>query len=353
MTRIGILRLNDTPQFRDKIACIIGASMGVDIFFFRPRDVDFENRTIRGLFFDEDAWHQSMYEFPDVIYNHLPLSDADKELFNLLATEIPFTTHRIGNKNVVLRQLAQEGTFQDVLIPMHRVKKGKTIFPLIEKYGKVVFKPANGKQGQRIYTIEPEGEQYRFSHLLESTVCSTGELITRIEEETKRNPMIVQPFIASQTIHGHSYCMRIHVAMGANGQWKLVKYFPFVSNNHQESVSHLSHGAFSTTRMDIFMKQNYPDQHEAISRRIVDFARRFPVYFESFYDYPLDALGIDIGISADGKIYLYEVNSLPGTRYVEFQAEYLAVQYCQYLATHGRPGVHGLDRGWMKERIEA
>jgi len=116
--------------------------------------------------------------------------------------------------------------------------------------------------------------------------------------------------------------------------------------------------------MDIFMKQNYPDQHEAISRRIVDFARRFPVYFESFYrrfpvyfesfyDYPLDALGIDVGIGADGKIYLYEVNSLPGTRYVEFQAEYLAVQYCQYLATHGRPGVHGLDRGWMKERIEA
>ncbi len=282
MTRIGILRLNENPQFRDKIACVIGASMGVDIFFFRPRDVDFENRTIRGLFFDEDAWHPSMYEFPDVIYNHLPLSDADKELFNRLAAEIPFTTHRIGNKNVVLRQLAQEGSFQDVLIPMHRVKKGKTIFPLIEKYGKIVFKPANGKQGQRIYTIEQEGDQYRFSHLLESTVCSTGELISRIEEETKRNPMIVQPFIASQTIHGHSYCMRIHVAKGANGQWKLVKYFPFVSNNHQESVSHLSHGAFSTTRMDIFMKQNYPDQHEAISRRIVDFARRFPAISNRF-----------------------------------------------------------------------
>ncbi len=354
MTRIGILRLNDKPQFRDKIACVVAASMGIEAFFFRPQDIDFEKRMIRGMHFLDDRWHNGLCEFPDVVYNHLPLTDEQKDIFSRLADEIPFTTHRIGNKNVVLKKLAADGTFKQYLIPMHRIRAGKDLIALLERYGKIIFKPANGKQGQRIYTIEQVGpDQYTFDYLLQSDTCSTGQLIDRIEEEIQRNPMIVQPFIASETIHGHSYCMRIHVAKGANGTWKLVKFFPFVSNNKQESVSHLSHGAFSTTRMDIFMKQNYPEQHEEISRQIVLFARRFPAYFESFYDYPLDALGIDVGIGADGKIYLYEVNSLPGTRYVEFQAEYLAIQYCDFLAKQPYTASNGLKAGWMKQRVRA
>lgn len=355
MTRIGILRLNEKPQFRDKIACVVAASMGFETFFYRPQDVDFDSRMIQAQHFLDDAWQPSFVEFPDVIYNHLPLTEEQKQLFKRLAQEIPFTTHRIGNKNVVLKRLAQDGTFRDNLIPMHRVRKGSDLLPLLERYGRVIFKPANGKQGQRIYTMEQRGNNsFDFRHLLENMNYTKGELIDRIEEETKRNPMIVQPFIASQTIHGHSYCMRIHVAKGAGGKWKLVKFFPFVSNNNQESVSHLSHGAFSTTRMDIFMQQNYPETHHEVTRKIVDFARRFPAYFESFYAYPLDALGIDVGIGADGNLYIYEVNSLPGTRYVEFQAEYLAIQYCDHLARQkSSPEVNGLTAGWMKEQIEA
>ncbi|WP_029331716.1 YheC/YheD family protein [Exiguobacterium oxidotolerans] len=251
MTRIGILRLNDKPQFRDKIACVVAASMGIEAFFFRPQDIDFDKRMIRGMHFLDDRWHNGLCEFPDVVYNHLPLTDEQKNIFLRLADEIPFTTHRIGNKNVVLKKLAADGKFKQYLIPMHRIRAGKDLVALLERYGKIIFKPANGKRGQRIYTIEQVGpDQYTFDHLLRSDTCSTGQLIDRIEEEIQRNPMIVQPFIASETIHGHSYCMRIHVAKGANGTWKLVKFFPFVSNNKQESVSHLSHGALSTTRMD-------------------------------------------------------------------------------------------------------
>ena len=124
MTRIGILRLNEKPQFRDKIACVVAASMGFETFFFRPQDVDFDSRMIQAQHFLDDAWQPSFVEFPDVIYNHLPLTEEQKQLFKRLAQEIPFTTHRIGNKNVVLKRLAQDGTFRDNLIPMHRVRKG-------------------------------------------------------------------------------------------------------------------------------------------------------------------------------------------------------------------------------------
>ncbi|SHH52412.1 YheC/YheD family protein [Virgibacillus chiguensis] len=344
--RVGILRLNQSPQLRDQIACVIAKAMDLNAFFFRPQDVDFTTNTIQGMHFHDEQWIVGTQSFPDVIYNHLPIGKNHKDTFIRLAQSIPFTTHRIGNKNVVLKRLQNDSEFSEFLVPSYTVKSSIEVFRLIEKYRKVVFKPANGKQGRRIYTIEAEDVQdntFLFKEVTHTMEFNRDRLKARIIDELNLNPMIIQPFIESKTIHGHSFCMRVHVAKASRGKWKLIRYFPYVSNNNKETVSHISHGAFATTRLDIFMKQNFPSNYKDISRKITRFAKLFPPYFESYYKYPLDALGIDMGVTKNGGIYIYEVNSLPGTRYVEFQAEYAAMQYCKYLANHHNKKLkHGL-----------
>ena len=52
-------------------------------------------------------------------------------------------------------------------------------------------------------------------------------------------------------------------------------------------------------------------------------AKEFPVYFQKGYDYELDALGLDIGIDENGKLWLFEVNSFPGCTMFELDARKL------------------------------
>ncbi|WP_348968049.1 YheC/YheD family protein [Staphylococcus pettenkoferi] len=57
----------------------------------------------------------------------------------------------------------------------------------------------------------------------------------------------------------------------------------------------------------------------------------FPKRFERFYDYELDALGIDLGVNPHGEVGLFEVNTYPGQQFFYAEDSEVRVSYYQYL----------------------
>ena len=78
-----------------------------------------------------------------------------------------------------------------------------------------------------------------------------------------------------------------------------------------------------------FLKYNFAEKWKVILDELRKLAKEFPVYFQKGYDYELDALGLDIGIDENGKLWLFEVNSFPGCTMFELDARGSCHEVCE------------------------
>ena len=102
MTIIGMLHHRRDPKTVIKAYsyAAVAKAEGIRLFYFSPGTVNFVNRSIRGQVYENGRWQERIMPFPDVIYNAgSPEKLAkSKEIVDKLKSEIPFTTHSIGNK---------------------------------------------------------------------------------------------------------------------------------------------------------------------------------------------------------------------------------------------------------------
>lgn len=114
------------------------------------------NRSIRGQVYENGQWIERIMRFPDVIYNAgSPEKLAkSKEIIQKLKSEIPFTTHSIGNKWNVSERLKEAKEFSNYLIPTEVVKDADHFFTFIAAFEKVVFKPIDGRKGKGIFLFQ-------------------------------------------------------------------------------------------------------------------------------------------------------------------------------------------------------
>jgi hypothetical protein len=129
---------------------------------------------------------------------------------------------------------------------------------------------------------------------------------------------------------------RIHVARGENAEWQLIKYFPYVNLDANQTITNGMQGALITTREALFLEQQFPAVKEIIHQEILRLARDFPPQFQTFYPYYLDALGLDVAITDQGRVYIYEVNAGAGVGFMNFPVAMAQVRYMEYLVQHAR-----------------
>ena len=80
------------------------------------------------------------------------------------------------------------------------------------------------------------------------------------------------------------------------------------------------------------MKANRPDNWEEIIERLNELASTVPYWYEKKRGVELCTLGIDTGITPEGDLHIFEVNSLPFTDFNLGQVAMLRVAYYRWLA---------------------
>lgn len=135
---------------------------GLNFFYFTPKSVNFDNRTIKGKVYEEGQWHERVMPFPDVIYNagSPEKLSVSKAIIEKLKKEIPFTTHSIGNKWNVMERLKAAKEFAHYLIPSEMVGNVEKFHNFIAHYKRAVFKPIDGRKGKGIYFITKIGNAF-------------------------------------------------------------------------------------------------------------------------------------------------------------------------------------------------
>jgi hypothetical protein len=337
MTLIGMLHHRADPNNVNKAYAYaaVAKAEGVDFFYFTPGMVNIKQQKILGKVYKNGQWIEKEFPFPDVIYNaSYPVSDKAEEIFDYLFERIPFTSHSIGNKLTVYNRIKQAKEFKQYLIPFFKLSNVQIFYDMINSYEKVIIKPLTGHQGGSVVFIEKDGvDHYKINDAGLVSSMFEKQLLNMISHKIHEQDYLVQQFISSQTKTGHVFDFRLHVQKNGEGEWVITSIYPRIGRLGT-ITSNMGSGGYSTY-LDIFLKTEFGDYWYDIKRYLERFAISFSNHFDSLYDCELDELGIDVGIDANQKLWLFEVNWRPGPPNiysVELDVAKNTILYAKYLA---------------------
>lgn len=263
--------------------------------------------------------------FPDVIDNS-PSKKSSKNIYQQLEKRIPLTMRRIGNKDIISKRLLREKRYHHLIIPFQEIQTKKDVYNFLDRYELVIIKPRGGNRGRNIYFAEREDGKYVAKQNNDVFSLNNEEFINSIVDGN----YVVQKYINSTTKKGNAFDVRIHIRRGERGQWKVVKIYPRIGAE-DSYTSNVSQGG-SIAAIIPFLKAQFPLNYKQIKQQLDNLAKEFPVYFQKAYTKPVDAIGLDLGIDKKGEIWLFEVNSYPGSTSFELESQTEAMSYAKYLA---------------------
>ncbi|MEK4229081.1 YheC/YheD family protein [Solibacillus sp. FSL H8-0538] len=341
MTIIGMLhhRLDPKTVIKSYAYAAVARAEGVQFFYFTPKSVNFDDRTIKGKVYEDGQWQERVMPFPDVIYNagspeKLAVS---KEIIAKLKEEIPFTTNSIGNKWNVVNRLNEAKEFANYLIPSEIVKNVEVFHKYIATFNKVVFKPIDGRKGKGIYFISKSGSSFEVRKDTHNSIYSKLQLNELLNEQLSTGTFIMQPYIQSIMKSGQVYDFRLHAQKNGEGKWVVTTIYPRIAPIGS-IIPNINNGGY-TNYLDPFLEQEFKDEAYNIRRMLEHFTLSLAQHLDEIqmvqFGEVIDEIGIDVGLDEHQKIWVYEVNWRPGCPpafYLELDVVVHSIQYAKYLA---------------------
>ncbi|MDT2521736.1 YheC/YheD family protein [Enterococcus raffinosus] len=325
--RVGMMRNGRKPGIVARLTSYVCDHYGMDFIFFSPEDINFEEKTINALVYINGDWKEQQTGFPLVIDNEIL---RDQNFMMTLDRECYLTNHILGSKQIVFEKLKNAGGFEDVLIPYEMIASVEDIYKFIDLHGCTLLKPIVSNQGRNIYTVDKVEGKLKVDTDGTSEYYSEEDFLTFYDKTFKRRNYIAQPFIDSKTKQGDPFDIRLHVRKDIHGNWKNVAVYPRIGIG-KGITSNISQGG-GVSPLNAFLQAKFGDEWSNVKKTIMDTSRWFPHKFEDLYDYDFDAFGIDFGIDSNGKMWLFEVNTFPGSRYFFAEDAELRAQYYKYCA---------------------
>jgi len=321
---IGFMHYRRKPTNKAYAFAAVAKLEGAELLFFSPGMVDLQNRKINGYIYDNGEWIKTASRFPDVICNVAALpGERQNQIAEKLYKEIPFTSYSIGDKATVYGSIMKYKEFANYLVPTETVSTVKHFRKLLDKYEEIVLKPSIGRQGIDVYYFKKNDV--------------TQEMLEFISDKISKEEYLVQPYINCRTKLGSPYDLRLHVQKGLSGEWAITKIYPRIAERGS-IVCNLARGGH-TIELTSFLKKEFGNNYLNIQKSIEIFSLQLAKHMDkiqnNLYKEELDELGIDIGLDANQKIWVYEINWRPGSPpslNIELNVVKNAIQYALFLA---------------------
>ena len=338
--RVGVLRAHKKAlpmKSALNLMAYMAKNFNIELYFFTPRDINFENKTVKAIFTEGSKRTTKVIPLPKII-------DNDPELFNgvpgiNLKNKLKNYCYCIRPKQNLSKQkvydiLFADGRFKELLIETHEIKNFEHFLSLLEQYNNdVVMKPIGGTEGRNIFRIARDDKKYIITPGKEATFSLTDAEIKKFYDENfTQRKQVLQPYIVSRTKDGNPFDIRIHARRGKGGKFELFPY-PRLGNING-ILSNISAGGYSIPIKN-FLKNEFGNDWKTLYDQLINLGNTLPNYFQSFFKQKILAIGIDVGIQRCGDSYelkIFEVNhNNPGTRVIQIEAAFSLLEYLQYL----------------------
>lgn len=291
-------------QTNDKLSITlaqVAKEKNIQLYYFTPKDIDFDRGLIKGFFYEDDEWVPKVVEYPDVIVDRLKMRGSeDAQIIYDELEDIPFTNEwavHSHNRSETYESLHANEQIAKVLTDYQKVTRPRNVFQFIEKYGKVLFKSENISLNA-VYSIERlSNNTYLVTRGTNRKECSEIQLRNLIKNLMKENAFIIQQDVRMKNDNDELTEVHIHLMKDANDEWSLVNQYVKVQKT-------LEDGTIQENKEDIssFIKS------EAMQKQIKNVAVQAALSLEEIKEEAISEIALIAAVNQDQEINILEID---------------------------------------------
>ncbi|WP_148362735.1 YheC/YheD family endospore coat-associated protein [Bacillus sp. B-jedd] len=292
-------------------------------FLFSPGDVDWEREVVLGSFriVDEtgkDHWRHYEVPLPDVIYNRMlsrraEYSEVGQRFYaNVkLAKDIKMFNPHYFSKEFIHEVLLNDEEAVKYLPETIFKPKKSDVWKMVERHRTVFLKPKNRAGGWGIFKITKNDERYIVNNERRiDKYKSLRRCFKRADFEQNRKKYMVQQGIKLIEVDGRNADFRVNLNKNNKNEWVVVAKACKAAGK-KSTTTHIRLGGTIHNGTEVLI-QVFKDRAPAIEKEIEEAVIILAKAVDKSIGGPIGELGIDLGVDQDGKVWLFEINSLPG-----------------------------------------
>ncbi|MDT8861217.1 YheC/YheD family protein [Alkalihalobacillus sp. MEB130] len=293
---------------------------GITLYFFSPRDINYADKTIAGLYFDyqDEMWKQKSFLFPNIVYNRGYRGSLNvTKAINTFQTNGVLLINTLSgfNKWDVYQSLAKKKELQPFLPTTRFFKKAQDITTkdfetFLKKRTKLYIKATRGSRGRKVVSIEKKQNGYECSFFINTLtiiqVNKTSEIIDILKEFFGESNIIIQDAIDLVKIDNRIIDLRAEVQRNGKGEIE-VAAIPVRIGQQFSPIS--THGdSFPFNDFFKVILSNSEKEINMIRNKIEDILVQLYTSIEEEYG-PFGEIEIDLGLDRNGQLWFIECNA--------------------------------------------
>ncbi|PWV90569.1 glutathione synthase/RimK-type ligase-like ATP-grasp enzyme [Paenibacillus cellulosilyticus] len=298
--------------------------LGLDVFVFTPRDVNYKTNRINAQFYDSETkkWSKRWTSFPNMIYDRCRIQKSSRfdELrrFRQQYGHLTFLNRPLRNKMTVHRTLSRDKRFSSNLPSSRMYESIADLNAMLRKHSLIYLKPINGTGGRGILRIERidndkvllQGRDQQ-RRIVEPQRIAISELSSKLSSwSLKEKRYLVQQGIPIKLPNGRVHDYRMLVQKDGEGVWRVTGCAGRIGA--QNSVTSNLHGGGHAATMDTLLKRWIKNESkiDSVKNDAEQFGVQVAQYLEQSFG-RLCELALDLAIDKQGRVWLLEVNPKP------------------------------------------
>lgn len=321
---LGIIAYCKGSQFMEKgyyqQLALIGRKMGIRVFVFSPKQVDYIRRQATGYEYTQGIWKQGTFPLPAFIYDRCFIGASYRHYKPFIEKlqndpQITFLGRGLSGKWQVHQILSKSPELARWLPETQFLSMAKLEEILIEQKSAII-KPAAGTHGIGVVRITAAANHYvatgrgKGNQPFQRRFGSLSQLQQFITHFTAGRKFLLQPYLSLHTPNGTPFDVRVLVQKNGQGAWEVTG--KAVRLGDKNNITSNLHGGGKAVALDHFLADIFPPQlQQQIESEIDSLIDVLPGFLEEHHG-RLVELGVDIGIDKYGRVWIIEVNSKPG-----------------------------------------
>ncbi|MCL2855891.1 MAG: YheC/YheD family protein [Defluviitaleaceae bacterium] len=333
---VGFLRYynSSSPKAKLRSMFAVASMYDLDFFQFEPKDINVEDKTINGLFWDKEthSYVRKVVPYPEIVDDQYNFRTKDKELFEELKQHCYLTFTGLGGKTAIYNRIKKSSFAKYVIETTYFRDMDELGIKNMAAGEAVIIKPNDGGRGENIYKLQKNADSTFTLRFEEGEKVLIFEDLKEEYFELFKTKYIVQPFIDSSTIEGNPFDIRLHLRRGHEGKWDTRLNYARIGSS-SGIVSNVATGGAVAMGLNTFLKQQFGDSWRPIYNEIQQIAKTFPRVYQRNHKKLIDSFAMDVAVdrSRNNELKFFEVNTYPGMQTYPFQSSEASIPFYLHL----------------------
>jgi glutathione synthase/RimK-type ligase-like ATP-grasp enzyme len=332
---------------------IATALKGKDLSFYRftPLDIDPSTEMVHGLIFNEstEEWESDIFPIPDYLYDRCfyqpDVASKKAEPIVKWLKQRPgtkFLGYGLPNKWEVYQSLCDQSSISSYLPATILIETFQQLKTFLRNEKSIIIKPVNGSQGNGVIHIQLLAKEItvhtqKRGKSIHKSFSSQVDFKRFIERLIKETSFMGQNFLPLQH-EEKPFDIRILLQKNEQGEW--IEQGRGVRMGCEKGIVSNLHNGGEVIPFPVILSYWKSPIKELIQEEINSIIKLLPPLLEERFG-RLFELGLDIGVTKEGAVWLLDINSKPGRKVITssspssnnqlYQAPY---RYIHYIEQH-------------------